>query len=93
MPETLHLIFALTVGMALGAFFSLHLWKSVHRMTDPSAGMMSSAVGFIVRMAVVVAGFTLVMNGRWERLLAALLGFVVVREVMVRRLGRKPGTT
>lgn len=92
-PETLHLIVAFSVGMGLGAFFSLHLWKSVQRLTGPSGFTLSSAAGFIVRMAVVVAGFSLVMDGSWEHLLAALLGFVVIREVMVRRLGRKPETT
>ncbi len=93
MPETLHLAVAFTVGMGLGAFFTLHLWSSVRRITGPSGITLSSIGGFIVRMTVVTAGFYLVMDGRWERLLAALLGFVVVREVMVRRLGRKPGTT
>ncbi|HNQ85992.1 MAG TPA: ATP synthase subunit I [Deltaproteobacteria bacterium] len=93
MPDMLHLVIALSVGMALGAFFSLHLWNSVRRMTGPPGITLSSLGGFVVRTAIVVAGFYVVMDGRWERLLAALAGFVVVREVMVRRLGRKPETT
>jgi hypothetical protein len=28
------------------------------------------------------------MNGRWEPISAALLGFLLAREVLVRRLGR-----
>lgn len=91
-PETLHLIAAFAAGMALGAFFSLHLWSSVKRLTGPEGITLSSVGGFILRMVVVTSGFYLVMDGRWERLLAALAGFVVVRGVMVRRLGRKPGT-
>lgn len=93
MSETLHLILGFTVGMALGGFFTLHLWNSVRRVTGNDGMTLSSIGGFILRVTVVTAGFYMVMDGRWERLLAALLGFVLVREVMVRRLGRKPGTT
>lgn len=92
-PGTLHLIVAFTAGAALGLFFTLHLWGSVRRVTGTDGITLSSVGGFIVRVTVVTAGFYLVMGGRWERLLAALLGFVLVREVMVRRLGGKPGTT
>jgi len=39
---------------------------------------------FVVRMAVTVAGFYFVGDGHWQRLLAALLGFVVARIVVTR---------
>jgi F1F0 ATPase subunit 2 len=90
MSDMPHLILAFAVGLGLGIFFSLHLWRSVQRMTEPAGLTVASALGFLLRVTVVVAGFALVMGGRWERLLAALLGFVLAREVMVRTLGRKP---
>jgi F1F0 ATPase subunit 2 len=76
--------------MALGAFFSLNLWSSVRRMTDEQTPWYFMYSSFMLRILVVVLGFYLVMAGRWERLVAAFLGFVLVREIMVRRLGRKP---
>lgn len=88
--STPHLLLAFAAGMALGAFFSLHLWRTVQRMTEPAGHTVVAALGFLLRVAVVVAGFSLVMGGRWERLLSALLGFVLVREVMVRYLIRRP---
>ncbi len=75
--------------MALGAFFSLNLWTSVRRMTDEHTPWYIMYGNFILRMGVVVIGFYLVMAGHWERMLAALLGFVLMREILVRRLGRK----
>jgi F1F0 ATPase subunit 2 len=88
--EALSLILAFSVGMALGAFFSLNLWASVRRMTDEHSHWYIMYGNFMLRMGVVVIGFYLVMAGHWERMLAALLGFVLIREILVRRLGRKP---
>jgi F1F0 ATPase subunit 2 len=88
--EALSLILAFSVGMALGAFFSLNLWASVRRMTDEHTPWYILYGNFILRMGVVIIGFYLVMAGHWERMLAALPGFVLMREILVRRLGRKP---
>ncbi len=88
-----YLVFAFSVGLALGVFFSLHLWRSVQRMTEPAGFSLASVGGFLLRIAVVTAVFAAVMDGGWERLLAAFIGFIVAREVMVRSLGRKPGRT
>ena len=41
---------------------------------------------FVVRTAVVVVGFYFVMDGRWERMLACLAGFIMVRLILVSRM-------
>jgi F1F0 ATPase subunit 2 len=39
-------------------------------------------------MAVVMAGFYLVMGGEhWERLVSAMLGFIIIRKILTYRLG------
>jgi hypothetical protein len=38
----------------------------------------------------VVGGFYLIMDGSWERLAAAMLGFLIVRAFLVENLGRVP---
>ncbi len=79
MSETFSLIPALAAGMLLGAFFFGGLWWTVRK------GMVSkhAALWFIgsmlVRTAVVLLGFYWVMGDSWQRLLAALLGFVIAR--------------
>jgi len=40
-----------------------------------------------VRMVVVLPGFYFVMSGHWERLVMALLGFILIRMILTRRLG------
>jgi len=78
---------AFAAGAALGAAYFLGLWYTVRRQASarwPAVWLLGSAVG---RLALLLAGFYLVMAGSWERLLACLAGFVVARLVLTRRLG------
>lgn len=74
--------------MALGGFYFWALWRSVRKLSKEQ-GAGSLLVGYLVRLSVVLAGFFLIMGGRWERLVAALAGFLVVRAILVRRWGDK----
>jgi F1F0 ATPase subunit 2 len=88
-----YLIIAFFAGLALGVFFSLNLWSSVKKMTDIQTPWHILFMNFVLRMGVVTAGFYIVMNGHWERMMAALAGFVLMREILVRRLGRNPSVS
>jgi F1F0 ATPase subunit 2 len=81
-------IAAFAAGLALGAFYFIALWQTVQRLqsaTSPARLMLGS---FIIRMAVVMAGFYLVMGGEhWERLAVAMLGFIIMRKILTYRLG------
>jgi F1F0 ATPase subunit 2 len=90
MAETSYLILTFIAGMALGTFFSLNLWYSVRRMADEHTPWYVMYGNFMLRIGVVIVGLYLVMAGHWERMLTAMLGFVIMREILVRRLGRKP---
>ena len=61
----------------LGAFYFIALWRTVQQLagyaTSPARLMLGS---FVLRMAVVLAGFYFVMGGEhWERLAVAHDGF------------------
>ncbi len=74
-------------GAMFGLLFYGGLWWTVRRLPGvrhPSLWMLSS---FILRVAVTVAGFILLTEGDWRRLGLVLLGFVLVRVIMVRTLG------
>jgi F1F0 ATPase subunit 2 len=88
-----HLILAFLAGLALGVFFSLNLWSSVKKMTDEQTPWHVLFMNFVLRIGVVGAGFYIVMDGHWERMMAALAGFVLMREILVRKLGRSPGVS
>lgn len=91
MTEMSALVFAFAAGLALGVFFALSLWRSARKVTGSTGAVRALAGGFVLRMAVILPVLFLVTDGRWERLLAAMLGFVLMKEIMVRRLGTRPG--
>lgn len=73
-------------GICIGLFYFGGLWWTVRRLPDAkSAGLWMSA-SFLVRTVVSLAGFYGIMGGEWQRLLAALLGFVAVRLAVVNRV-------
>ncbi len=74
-------------GVALGIGYFASLWWTIRRLRyvkHPAYWVTGSA---LVRLTVVLVGFWALMAGRWENLLAAVLGFVVARTVMIRLQG------
>lgn len=78
---------AFAAGLVLGAFYFIALWRTVKRLPDtprPWRLMLGSA---FVRMAVLLPGFYFVMSGHWERLIMALIGFILMRKLLTRHFG------
>jgi len=86
MSRFLPLMLAAVAGMGLGLFYFGGLWLTVQRL--PACRRPGSLVlaSFLARTAVILVGFYLVMDGRWEPVLACLLGFIMVRLFLVSRL-------
>jgi len=89
MNETILLILALAGGMALGAFYFMNLWKTVKKVTDENRQGMGLVMDFFIRTGVVLVGFYIIMSGRWERIVVAICGFIIMREILKRILGRQ----
>ncbi len=86
MNEFMALFLAGAAGMGLGLFYFGGLWLTVGRLPTcrwPSPLVLASFVG---RTAVVVVGFYFVMGGRWERILACLVGFIMARKFLIARV-------
>jgi F1F0 ATPase subunit 2 len=82
------LVAAFAVGLALGAFYFATLWRTVRQLPATHSPARLMLVSFVLRMAVVMAGFYLVMGGEhWERLVSAMLGFIIIRKILTYRLG------
>jgi F1F0 ATPase subunit 2 len=82
-------VFALGVGAGLGLWFFGGLWWTVRQMPVARHPLLLAVGSFAVRTAGVVAGMIgLVGTRHWLLPLAALLGFVAVRQVMLSRCGR-----
>ena len=79
MNETLMLAAAWMGGGALGTIFFGGLWWTIRKgvaSVQPAFWFLGS---LLLRMSVVLAGFYFVGHGRWERLVACLLGFLLAR--------------
>lgn len=82
MIETL--LLPLLAGMVLGIFFFGGLWWTVRKgmtATNPALWFVGS---FLLRTGVVLGGFYAVGASDWQRLLAALAGFVLARMLLTR---------
>jgi F1F0 ATPase subunit 2 len=77
---------AFAAGLGIGGFYFLALWLTVRRLPKARFPACLTLGSYLVRAAVSMAAFYLVMAGCWERMLASLLGFVVMRFLLVRRL-------
>src|SRR5580692_1647340 len=84
MDEALNLVLALVTGLSLGAIFFGGLWWTVRKCVSSKQPALWFFGGGLLRMTVVLAGFYLVADGHWERLLAGLLGFVMARATVTR---------
>lgn len=89
MSQILFLLIAFGFGAALGIGYFAWLWHTVKHLPEARHPSLALVGGFGARISVLLAGFALLLNGRWEPISAALLGFIAAREVLIRRLGRK----
>jgi F1F0 ATPase subunit 2 len=87
MNPVLLLLMSFLGGALLGVFYFNSLWKTVKKVTDEGRQGMFMITGYFIRTGIVLAGFYLIMSGRWERMVAALAGFIIAREIMKRVFG------
>ena len=84
------LVLALLAGLVLGVLFFGGLWWTVQKAflsERPALWFLSS---LLLRTCFVLAGFYLVAQNHWSRLATCLLGFVIARVIVVKRLTRAP---
>jgi F1F0 ATPase subunit 2 len=70
--------------MVLGVFYFGGLWLTVKRLPFVARPALLTLCSYLGRLGVTLSGFYVVMAGSWERLLAVLCGFVVMRIILVR---------
>lgn len=88
MPPVIRYLIIFATGMLLGAVYFSGLWYTLRRLPDVRHPGITLLRSYLLRVVVVMTGFGLVMNGRSDHLIAALGGFILTREILVRRLGR-----
>ncbi len=91
MNDILQLVLALAAGAALGAVFFGGLWLTLQQLPTTRRPVLLAMGSLIGRTAIILVGFYLVMDGNWQRLLACALGFILMRQLLIRWL--QPGGT
>ena len=84
--NTTWIIGSVVIGSVLGVFYFGGLWLTVRRVATDEQPALLLFVSFLVRSGVVLSGFYFVTDGRWERLVACLAGFLAARTLLIRRL-------
>lgn len=83
MNETMMIVVAGSIGLLLGLFFFGGLaWTIKIGLTAKMPGLVF-AVSFAIRTMVTLAGFVLFSQGRWERIVSCLVGFVIIRMIIL----------
>ena len=75
------IMISFAAGLIIGAVYFAGLWFTVRRLTGAGLAPLWLFISAVVRLAFLVAALFWIMNGSWERLLAALAGILVARFV------------
>jgi F1F0 ATPase subunit 2 len=81
---------ALFAGALLAVFFFGGLWWTVHKGISSERPALWFLGSLLLRTGMVLAGFYFVSQGNWSRLAVCLVGFLVARIILVKRLSRVP---
>jgi F1F0 ATPase subunit 2 len=85
-----YLLVAFFVGMGAGVFYFGGLWWTVRRLPSARQPALLTLGSFFVRTGLSLAAFYFASGGQWQRILASLLGFIIVRVFLVRRMRSSP---
>ena len=81
------LILTLFAGIGMGFFYFGGLWLTVRRIHNARGRALLIIGSFIVRNTVcAIILWFLARGGHWQRVLICLLGFIITRTLLVRRL-------
>jgi len=90
MSDNLDLALAFFAGALLGVFFFGSLWWTVQKGVTSERPALWFLGSLLLRTGLILAGFYFLAQGHWSRLVACLLGFLITRVIVVKRLTRAP---
>ncbi|MBK8702892.1 MAG: hypothetical protein IPN33_04300 [Saprospiraceae bacterium] len=82
--EIFNWILTLLAGVLLGGFFFGGLWYTIQKGLTAKYPAVWFLGSMLVRTGVVLTGFYFTSGGKWERMVAALIGFIIARFVVMR---------
>lgn len=85
--EYITLILPLVSGILMGYGYFYGLWWTVQRLAVSSHPHRLMLGSFFLRLLLVMVGFYLLLQWGWQVIAIALVGFIAVRMVVIRRWG------
>ncbi len=76
-------------GLVLGIINYAGLWLTVRNIPHINRPALAGIASFLLRSAIVLVGFYLVMDGGWDRLVLCAAAFLSVRLVFVRHYSKE----
>ncbi len=92
MNDAVQVALAFFAGAVLGGVFFVGLWWTLRKGLSARQPALWFGASLLVRVAIVVTGFYLVAGSSWQRLLLCLLGFIVARQLVTRRIRAGEGS-
>jgi F1F0 ATPase subunit 2 len=83
----LPLLASFGLGLVLGLFYFGGLWYTIQAMTRAKRPALLFFASFAVRLGVVLGAIYLIGVDEWQRMVAALVGMILMRIYLTRRLG------
>lgn len=81
----------LALGLAVGSGYFYCLWLTVKKLVDHKHPMRLVAISFICRLGFALSVFYLtVSDGNYLRLVSAIIGFLIARELLKKLIGNVP---
>lgn len=81
------MIIAFLGGILLGIFFFGGLYFTVERIQQVKHPVLFMVLSLLIRLAILLLGFYLLMDSRYQNLLAALAGVLLSRFFLIRKFG------
>jgi F1F0 ATPase subunit 2 len=85
--QSLMLLAAFLWGLVLGTIYFAGLWYSIRFVLNRNHTALWMSVSFLFRTLLVLAGFYWIMDNNWLPLVISLTGFLLVRTLLIKRLG------
>jgi F1F0 ATPase subunit 2 len=86
MHQLFDLLSAFPLGFLLGLFYFGSLWLTVQQLPTTQWPIRLTLGSLFSRMAIVLLGFYLIIDGSWQRAIIALLGLLVARTILTQKL-------
>lgn len=80
----------LPLGFGLGLFYFSCLWFTVRQLPRSRHPVILMVGSGLLRLALALISLALMVQGHWEHLVIALVGFLLARALLIARWGIQP---